>query len=162
MPDLAPVDELLALLEAAPKRISAAVARVDGELLQAPPGRGEWSATEILAHLRSCGDVWGSYIDRILTEDEPTIRATSPRTYIHSTDYETMDFRRSFRAFTAQRKRLVTQLESLRPKQWTRRATITGAGKPLVKTVHDYANWLATHERPHLKQIERAVEAFAP
>jgi hypothetical protein len=40
---------------------------------------------------------------------------------------------------------------------WSRAAIVTGAGKPLVRTMHTYAQWLATHERPHVKQIERIV-----
>jgi hypothetical protein len=34
---------------------------------------------------------------------------------------------------------------------------VTGAGKPLERTVLFYAQWLARHERPHVKQIERIV-----
>jgi hypothetical protein len=37
------------------------------------------------------------------------------------------------------------------------RATVTGAGRTLERTVLFYAQWLASHERPHVKQIERAV-----
>jgi hypothetical protein len=46
-------------------------------------------------------------------------------------------------------------LEPIAPGDWSRAAKVTGAGKPLVRTVHFYAQWLAIHERPHIKQIER-------
>jgi hypothetical protein len=45
----------------------------------------------------------------------------------------------------------------LPPESWSRVATITEAGKPLERTVQFYAQWMATHERPHLKQIARIV-----
>lgn len=35
-----------------------------------------------------------------------------------------------------------------------------GAGKPLVRTVLSYAQWLARHERPHVKQIEHIVNTM--
>jgi hypothetical protein len=45
----------------------------------------------------------------------------------------------------------------LHPKDWTRAATVRGAGAPLESTVHDYATRLARHERTHVKQIERIL-----
>jgi hypothetical protein len=56
-----------------------------------------------------------------------------------------------------QRAGLLTILKPLPPEDWSRVATVTGAGKPLVRTVLSYAQWLARHERPHVKQIERIV-----
>ena len=35
-----------------------------------------------------------------------------------------------------------------------------GAGKVLERTVLFYAQWLAEHERPHVKQIERIVNTM--
>lgn len=122
------------------------------------PSPDEWSATEVLAHLRACADVWGDCIATILAEDEPTIRAINPRRWIRDTDYPTQDFRDSLRAFTRQRDELLTVLEPLSQEDWSRSATITGAGKPLRRTVFDYAEWLGRHERPHIKQIRRVVE----
>jgi hypothetical protein len=59
-----------------------------------------------------------------------------------------------------QRTQLLAILELLPPEDWSRTATVTGAGKPLKRTVLFYAQWLARHERPHLKQIERIVKAI--
>ena len=153
------IEQVLTLLKEAPSRIADATGNAPRRKLHGSPGPDEWSANEVLAHLRACADVWGGCISTILGEEHPTIRATNPRTWIHSTDYLRQDFRESLRAFTRQRRDLMIVLNSLSPKHWTRRATITGAGKPLVRSVHDYAEWLATHERPHLKQIQRIVEA---
>ena len=52
-------------------------------------------------------------------------------------------------------------LEPLAPEAWARMATVTGAGKPRERTVYTYAQWLANHERSHIKQIERMVAQFA-
>jgi hypothetical protein len=37
---------------------------------------------------------------------------------------------------------------------------VTVAGKPRERTVRFYAEWLAIHERPHVKQIERMVRTM--
>jgi Domain of unknown function (DUF4111) len=57
----------------------------------------------------------------------------------------------------AQRDELLALLESLHAKAWSRRARVTGAGAPLQRSVLDYAQRLAAHERPHVEQIAAAV-----
>ena len=89
----------------------------------------------------------------------PTLRAVNPRTWIKGTNYRELQFRESFRAFRSQRADLLAVLEHLPPKGWSRAATVTGAGSVLVRSVHFYAQWLARHERTHVKQIERIVNA---
>ena len=152
---------MLALLAETPVRIAAATARVPVGQLHAPPRPEEWSANDVLAHLRSCADVWGGYIARILDEDHPIIRASNPRAEVNRKNYPELDFKRSFRSFTKQRADLLAVLESLTPGAWERAATVTGAGRPLQPTVRSYAQGMAIHERSHVKQIERAVAAPA-
>jgi hypothetical protein len=57
-----------------------------------------------------------------------------------------------------QRAELLALLESLTPEDWARGATVTGAGKPLERTVQFYGQWLAEHERSHLKQFKQLVK----
>jgi hypothetical protein len=125
--------------------------------LRTKPGLDEWSANDVLAHLRSCADVWGGCIARIIAEDRPTMRAIDPRTWIKETDYLDLEFRPSLQAFTRQRAELLAVLELLSPEVWSRSVTMTGAGKPLERTVQSFAQRMARHERPHLKQIAGIV-----
>lgn len=90
----------------------------------------------------------------IVAEDHPTFRAVNPLTWIKQTDYHELEFRRSFRAFTKQRAALLALLTSLPREGWSRGATVTGAGAPLERTVLFYAQWVARHERPHVRQVE--------
>jgi hypothetical protein len=64
------------------------------------------------------------------------------------------------RSFATQRAELLAVLSPLPPGGWERSASVTGAGKVLERTVLFYAQWLATHERPHVKQIERIVNTL--
>ena len=150
--------ETLALLTDGPVRIATAAERANAGALRTPPREGEWSPAQILAHLRACADVWGSCIATILAEDRPTIRAVSPRTWILSTDYPELQFQASLRAYAAQRADLVATLKPLPPEAWSRQAVVTGAGPVLERTLNWYAQGMATHERSHVKQIERLTK----
>jgi hypothetical protein len=150
-------EQVLSLLAATPQRIAALTAGLPPAQLRTTPNHDEWSANEVLAHLRACADVWGNCIAAMLAEDTPTLRAVNPRTWIKQTDYREMEFRPSLRAFATQRAELLAVLEPLPREGWSRAATVTGAGRVLERTVLFYAQWLARHERPHVKQIARIV-----
>ncbi len=149
------IAQILTMLKAAPARIAEFTVGLTEAQLHAAPGPGEWSANEVLAHLRSCADVWGNCMLTIINQDTPAIRAVDPRTWIKSTNYLEKEFQPSLQAFTIQRADLLAVLEPLKPEAWSRSVTVTGAGKPLERSVQFYAQWLARHERPHLKQIQR-------
>lgn len=151
-------EEVLALLAAAPTRVAALAEGLDAQQLRAVPGGGGWSANDVLAHLRACADVWGKCIVEIITRDEPTIKAVNPRMWILGTDYPRQDFFASLDAFARQRAELLPVLQPLSLAGWQRKATVVGAGAPLVRTVYSYAAWMAEHERPHVKQIRRITE----
>ena len=86
------------------------------------------------------------------------MRAVNPTTWIESTGYRELEFPSSLKAFTRQRARLLAVLESLSPDRWSRSATVVGAGRPIERTVHDYADRLARHERSHWRQVEMTVK----
>jgi hypothetical protein len=154
-----PVEQVLTLLAEAPQRIADITESLEPTRLRNAPNQGEWSANDVLAHLRSCADVWGNCITAMLAEDRPMLRAVNPRTWIKQTDYPKLEFGPSLLVYTRQRAHLMSVLEPLSPEDWLRAATVTGAGKALERTVWFYAQWLATHERPHIKQIARVAKA---
>ena len=145
------------MLAANPARLLALTEGVSTAVLHEPAQNGGWSPREVLAHLRSCADVWGDAIKTILAEEKPTIRKINPRTWIKRTDYRELEFAVSMRAFTLQRDELVAVLESLAAEGWARSATVKGAGKTSERSVYDYAHSLATHEQKHVQQLARAV-----
>lgn len=152
--------QLLAQLAATPPRIAALTSDFSPEALQASPAPDEWSANDVLAHLRACADVWGNCIMKIIAEDQPTWRAVNPRTWIKQTDYPELAFRPSLQAFTMQRADLLAVLEPLPPACWSRSAIVTGVGRVLNPTVLSYAERMVCHERSHVRQIERIVNIF--
>jgi hypothetical protein len=157
-----PIEQILSMLAAVPPRIAALAAGLTEGQLHTGPSDGEWSANDVLAHIRSCADVWGNYIATILAEDRPVIRAVSPRTWIKKTDYLELDFGLSLRSFASQRAALLAVLEPLSPETWSRAATVMKAGNLVERTMLFYAQGMATHEQAHLEQIESIVLRFTP
>ena len=150
-------ERFLALLRAAPQRLVELSEGVPEARLHAAPEPDAWSARDVLAHLRSCADVWGGCMARLLAEDRPTIRAINPRTWIRETDYLAQPYLPSLQAFSRQRAELLALLEPLDEAQWARTATVTGAGRPYETTVLSYAERLAVHERSHVRQVARLL-----
>ena len=154
------IEQALTLLAATPARIAALTADLTPVQLRTKPNHDDWSANDVLAHLRACADMWGDCIVVMIAEDRPILRAVNPRTWIKQTNYLALEFRPSLRSFTKQRAGLLAVLEPLPRAGWSRAATVTGAGKVLERTVLLYADWLARHERPHVKQVERIVNTL--
>jgi hypothetical protein len=150
--------QALLLLRENPARIATLTAPLTAAQLHAAPAPNEWSANDVLGHLRSCADVWGGAIGRLIEADTPTIRVVSPRGRIKRTNYRHAEFRTSFLAFVAQRDELLALLEPLAREGWSRTATVKGAGKVSTITVLDLAQKLALHEQHHLDQFARIAK----
>jgi hypothetical protein len=150
-------EQVLAVLAATPVQLAALATGVESARLHTASEHDEWSANDVLAHLRACADVWGDCIVAITTRDNPTLRAVNPRTWINTTDYPQQSFQPSLQTFTAQRTGLLAVLEPLSPAGWARTARVTGAGRVLELSVLDYARRLARHERQHVRQIDRML-----
>jgi hypothetical protein len=151
------IEEILSVLEEDPRRIAALTAGLPAARLQRTPVLGEWSVNDMLAHLRSCSDARGEFIREMLAEPKPTLRAVNPQTLIERTNYREVRFGTSFQAFERQRARLLSFLKALPRKSWSRTAVVTGGGPPRERTVQFYGQWLARHERSHVKQLNRAL-----
>jgi hypothetical protein len=124
------VDEVLALLAHAPTAIAGATLDLEPARLRSNPADGEWSANEVLGHLRSCADVWGGCIAMILAQNQAKLRAINPRTWIKRTNYLQLDFHASFDAYARQRSELLTVLHALTEEEWSLSVTVTGAARP--------------------------------
>jgi hypothetical protein len=150
----AEVQACLKLLAETPRRIASASEGLDDARLRFRPDEEAWSANDVLAHLRSCADVWGKSMLAMIEQDHPTLRYISPRTWIRKTDYPKLDFHLSLQAFTRQRDELLRLLRTLESKDWSRGATFTATTRGREQTVLSYAQRMAGHENEHCVQIE--------
>ena len=73
-------DQILTRLAITPSRLAELTVGLSPAQLLAPHAPGEWSAREVLAHLRACADMWGKAIAVILSQDRVTFKAVNPTT----------------------------------------------------------------------------------
>ena len=148
------IETYLKLLEATPRRLTKITKSVAEIHLQQRTEKEIWSVNDILAHLRSCADVWGDSIEAMLAEDYPTVPYRHPRQWIKKTNYPELSFHESLQAFMAQRKKLLKVLKRLSFEDWSRAATIKGN----EHTVFTQIRRMAMHENVHCEQIESLLQ----
>jgi hypothetical protein len=71
-------------------------------------------------------------------------------------------FNDAFEAFSAQRAELLEALDSLATEDWGRTATVTvPPAKVYAYSLLFYGDWMARHERSHLKHMARVLRDVA-
>ncbi len=153
------ISHVLERLEQGPVRLEAATRGVEVARLQLRTEAEPWSVGDILAHLRACSDAWAKSITAMLTQENPTMRYVSPRSWMKKPLYRDATFATALDAFTQERHALIQRLASLDEADWARRGTFTGtSARQRNQTVMSYAERIANHEAPHLDQIERLLQ----
>jgi len=149
----AEIEQYLKLIEATPHRLAKITNSLDEVHLQRRTKAEPWSVNDILAHLRSCADVWGDSIVSMLAEENPTVPYRHPRQWIKKTNYPELPFHESLQVFVAQRKKLLKALKHLPFEGWSRAAMIKGH----EHTVFTQVRRMAMHEEVHCQQIEEIL-----
>lgn len=147
------IEHFLRLLGETPQGLVEAAAGLDEAQLSVPPASEAWSGLTILAHLRSCAEVWSASIYRMLAEDQPRINEIHPRQQWKKVDYTQAGYLGECARFAEQRQALLEKLTPLPPEAWLRGALIKGR----QHTVFSHARRMALHEHGHLEQIRELV-----
>jgi hypothetical protein len=144
------IEKYLGVLSETVPRLEQAVNGKDEAQLQFKADKTSWSINEILAHLRSCADLWTHSIYAMLAENEPAFSDINERKWANVTGYGELPFRESFQAFSLQRENLLRVLKALPFEAWERSAIIFER----KHTIFTQTRRLAKHEADHIDQIE--------
>lgn len=150
------LQHLQSLIEA-PQRIAACTAGLDETRLRIPPAPGEWSAAEIMVHVRGSAEARTRMIQKMLTLDNTRIPYVSPRGWAKKYQYDRLSFAVNFQAYQVERAKLIGVLQKLTLEQWNRSTTFTGKAKTF--TVFDVAVSMANHDTEHCNQLEAMFPA---
>lgn len=150
------IDEYTEILRQTPHLLAELTAGRDEVQLHAKPDKKTWSANDILAHLRSCADVWGQSITAMLANENPSLADVHPRKWIRQTDYCELGFHQSLADFSRQRGMLAGALNGLVWEEWSRGAGIAGR----KHTVFSQARRMAKHEIGHIEQIRILLQGI--
>jgi hypothetical protein len=146
----AEVQKHLEIISETPGQIGLLVKGLDDDRLQYRVDVKSWSANDILAHLRSCADLWTHSIYAMLAEREPSFSDINERKWAKVTRYTELPFIQSLQAYSLQRDSLVRVLKDLPFDSWERSAIIFDRRH----TVFTQTRRLAKHETEHLEQMD--------
>lgn len=144
------IQKYLRTISETPGHIGLLVKGLEVDRLQYRVDAKSWSINDILAHLRSCADIWSHSIYAMLADKEPAFSDINERKWAKVTRYAELPFYRSFQAYSLQRESLVNVLKDLPFDSWERSALIFERRH----TVFTQTRRLAKHESEHLEQIE--------
>jgi hypothetical protein len=144
------VQKYLRSISETPQQIGLLVKGLDEDRLHYRADAKSWSVNDILAHLRSCGDLWTHSIYAMLAGKEPSFSDINERKWAKVTRYAELPFNQSFQAYSLQRENLVMVLKDLPFASWERSAMIFERRH----TVFTQTRRMAKHESEHLEQIE--------
>jgi hypothetical protein len=121
------------------------------------PEPEEWSAGEILCHLRDVElEVNLPRLQRILTEQDPFLSAVDPDGWAEPRGYRQQAGPEALVRFTEARMELVSMLEDLKPESWGKPARHSLLGPTRLSEIYSVA---AEHDLLHLAQLRRTIRA---
>lgn len=144
------IEKYLGILAETPRQIMQYTKGIEEARLQFKTDRKSWSVNDILAHLRSCADLWTHSIYAMLAEQEPRFSDINERKWAKVTRYAELPFHESIQVYRLQRENLLRVLNSLPFESWERSAIIFER----KHTVFTQVRRLAKHETDHVEQIE--------
>ncbi len=144
------IDNLLSRLATIPARIAEIVTGRSSDVLRSSSSQEEWSALQILAHLRASDDIITPRVYGILVRDEPTFLAFDERRWADVARYMYLEFHTSLQLFALRRNELVQVLRQLSLKDWERSGIHEVHGP---QTVFAILTAVVEHEEEHCAQL---------
>jgi hypothetical protein len=153
-----PVEQNLERLERAADDLAAAInGRSDAALARRPDAKN-WSAKEIVCHLRDAEEYLMLRVWLALTSNEPVFPAPDQERWAEDRQYLRNDAAEALAAFRRKREESLAVFRKLAPADWQRGGVREGLGRA---TVADHAALIAWHDDNHLDQLKRALEGKA-
>ena len=141
-------------LKATARDLVSLVGGADAARLRRSPGRGEWSAATVVAHLADAELVYAFRLRAIVAEDKPLLAAFDEAAWAERFAALETDTRQSLARWRAVREATIRLLESLAPAEWDRTGMHQARG---VMSVAHVARLLVDHDATHLDQIRAAL-----
>jgi len=134
---------------------TAAVQGVSEAVLSRRPDEQNWSAKEIICHVRDTEEYFLTRFQMILSFDEPKFSPADAGRWATERQYLRNDVGEALTAFRQRRRETLSFVKEIKPNQWQRTCLHAIRGR---MTLRDYFNLLAGHDKNHLDQIQRALE----
>src|SRR6266446_939834 len=155
---MASLDEQMARMERTAHDFAAAIKGASDAQLSKRPDDKNWSAKEVVCHVRDIEDSFMIRFQTIMAMDEPKFLGVEPDRWAIDRQYSRNDVQEALEAFRARRDESLKFLRGLAPQQWERGGVHATRGRMTVK---DFVGLMAWHDDNHLDQLKRALEGKA-
>jgi len=152
---MATLDEQLARMERTVDDFAAATKGVSDAALSKRPDDKNWSAREVVCHVRDTEESFMVRFQAILAMDEPKFPPVEPDRWAVDRQYQRNDVGDALLAFRTRREETLRFFRGLKPEQWERTGIHATRGKMTLK---DFVELMAWHDDNHLDQLKRALD----
>ena len=153
-PSRSDIAALLDALAAGPHWLASLLRGSSEAACDTRPAAGEWTAREIVAHLRASDDMLAGRIVQALVREGVPFAELDERRWAEEAGYTSMPAEALLAGLRLRRAELVTLLRRLEPTGWARAGQHEQRG-PL--SVFMLTTWIAQHEQAHRPQLEAAL-----
>ena len=152
---MATLEEQLARMERTADDFAAAIRGASEAALSKRPDGKNWSAREVVCHMRDTEESFMQRFQLLLAMDEPTFLGVEPDRWAEERQYGRNDAGEAVVAFRKRRDESLAFLRHLKPEQWERAGVHATRGRMSVK---DFVGLMAWHDDNHLDQLRRALD----
>jgi transcriptional regulator with XRE-family HTH domain len=146
----------VATIAATPSKVRDVVAPIPREAWTQRPGNGGFSLLEHVCHLRDIdGDGYRERVERMLTEERPSLRDLDGDALARERDYQSQDLEAALSSFTATRWQIAGRLAKLTPEEWRRIGLMAGTTEI---TIEGLVGAMLAHDSEHLDQLSELCE----
>ena len=154
-PGMATLDEQLARMERTINDYAAVVKNVSDAQLTKRPDPKNWSAKEVICHVRDIEESFMMRFLSIMAMDDPKFLPVEPDRWAVDRQYQRNDVQEALAAFKTRREETLRFLRGLKPEQWERGGIHATRGRMTLK---DFVELMAWHDDNHLDQLKRALD----
>ena len=152
---MASIEEQMARMERTADDFAGAIKGVPDTPLGRRPDATNWSAKEVVCHVRDTEESFMARFQTIMVMDEPTFLPVEPDRWAADRQYQRHDTAEALLAFRARRDESLKFLRGLQPAQWERGGIHATRGRMTIK---DFVALMAWHDDNHLDQLKRALD----
>jgi len=157
-PGMATLDEQLARMERTVNDYAAVVKNVSDAQLTKRPDPKNWSAKEVVCHVRDIEESFMTRFLSIMAMDDPKFLPVEPDRWAVERQYQRNDVQEALAAFKTRREETLRFFRGLKPEQWERGGIHATRGRMTLK---DFVELMAWHDDNHLDQLKRALDGKA-
>lgn len=133
---------------------AAAIQGASEAALSKRPDTKNWSAKEIICHVRDTEEFFLNRFQMILSFPEPQFSLADAERWVAERQYLRNDAGEAISAFGKRRQETLQFINQIKPEEWERTCIHKVRGR---MTLRDYFHLLASHDKVHLEQVKRAL-----